>query len=66
MLQAIFNTLHALAPTPTHPTTFALTPGQHKLDDIIDYSTKGGKASYEEGGSALKSPINLEASHLVV
>ena len=66
VLQAILNALQALAPTPTHPTTFALTPGQHKLDDIIDYFTKGRKALLEEGGTALKSPFDLEASHWVI
>ena len=66
VLQAILNAFETLAPPQTYPTTFALTPGQHKLDDIIDYSTKGGKALYEEGGSALKSSFDVEASHLVV
>ena len=66
VLQTILNALQALAPTPSHPTTFALTSGRHKLDEIIDYSTKGGKALYEEEGSALKSLFDLEASHLVI
>ena len=66
MLQAILTTLQALGPTLTNPTTFAPTPGQHKVDDVIDYTTKGGKALHEEGGSAPTSPFDLEAHHLVV
>ena len=66
VLQAILAALQALAPTPTNSTTFALTPRQHKVDDVIDYATKGGKAIYKEGGSALKSLFDLEASHLIV
>ena len=65
VLRAILTALQALAPTQMNPTTFALTPGHHKADDVIN-STKGGKALYEEGGSALKSTFNLGASQLVI
>ena len=61
VLQAIITALQALAPRPTNPTTFAIMPGQQKFNEIIDYVTKGGKALYEEVGSALKSPFDLEA-----
>ena len=63
VFQAILTALQALDPLPTNPTTFALTLGQHKVEDIIDYSTKGRKALYEEGASVINLPFDLEVSH---
>jgi len=48
------------------PVTFAVTPGQHAVDQIIDYATKSGAALYEAGSKTLTTKFDMKPESTLV
>ena len=66
-LQALTDALTAAVSGRTATaTTFALTPGQHDVENIIDYGTKEGKGLYESAIKALPIEFDMQANGTVV
>ena len=65
-LQDLLQTLSVPGTASTTPVSFATTPGQHKIDEVIDYGSKGGKQLYDSGCEALPIKFDMKAENTVV
>ena len=54
------------APNAAAPVRFAVTPGLHDVDQLIDYSKKQGTALYEQGTKALTNKFNMKPDSTVI
>mmetsp|Transcript_27409 Transcript_27409/g.55999 ORF Transcript_27409/g.55999 Transcript_27409/m.55999 type:complete len:145 (+) Transcript_27409:295-729(+) len=50
----------------SHPVTFAVTPSQHDVNQIIDYATKASTALYKAGSKTLTTKFDMKPESTLV